>query len=70
MEQRGLMWPDVLAVFGEPDDVRDDGLDNAGRPKWVVAGDVADGLAVEIVCAIDHYGSEDSTVLITIYWQD
>ncbi len=70
MEERGLMWPDVMTIFDDPTDIRDGGPDNIGHPKWIVTGDVVEGLAIEIVCAIDDEESSESTVFITIYWED
>ncbi len=67
MDERGLVWPDVMAVVEEPRDVRDDGEDRHNRPKWVIAGEAPDGLAIEVVCVLDVDEHGDMTVLITIY---
>jgi len=68
MDERGLFWPDVLTVIDEPCEVRFDGLDRFDRPKWIIAGVTADGLAVELVCAIDHDDAGRLVIFITIYW--
>lgn len=67
MDQRGFFWADVLAVLDSPAAVRDDGRDRFGRPKWIVAGRTADGLTIELVCAIDTDARGRRTVFITIY---
>jgi hypothetical protein len=67
MDQRGLVWPDVLAVIHKPSNVHPDGFDRFNRPKWVVEGTAADGLPIGIVCALDVDDRGDVTVFITIY---
>ena len=69
MDERGLMWPDVLCAVESPTDVRDDGLDRIGRPKWIVAGPTSDDFPIEIVCVLDQDASGTTTVLITLYWE-
>lgn len=68
--ERGVLWPDVLAVFDAPASMHGDGFDAAGRARWIVSGESADGVAMGLVCAIgrDHAGA--LTVFITIYWND
>ena len=68
MEQRGLFWPDVRAVIGDPDDVRSQGMNEYGRPKWIICGEAAFGGDIEIVCAIEIDPTE--TEFITLYWED
>ena len=67
MDERGLFWPDMLAVLDEPADVRDAGADRYGRPKWIVGGMTADGLPVEILCVLDVDENGDITVFLTAY---
>lgn len=67
MDQRGLVWPDVLAVLDEPGNVRDSGRDRFGRPKWLLAGTAPDGDRLELVCALDADERGAYTVFITIY---
>jgi hypothetical protein len=67
MDQRGLVWPDVLAVVDDPAGVRPGGPEEFGRPKWIINGTAADGLEVEIVCVLDHDEQGRLTVFITIY---
>jgi hypothetical protein len=67
MEQRGLVWPDVLAVLDDPAGVRADGRDRYGRPKWIASGTAADGGAVRVVCAIDRDDRGNWTIFITAY---
>lgn len=67
MDRRGFFWADLLAVIHDPCNVRSDGCDRFDRPKWIVGGDTIDGLAVELVCAIDRDDRGNVTVFITIY---
>ncbi len=67
MDQRGMFWPDVLAVVDDPAEVRPGGPEEFGRPKWIINGTAADGLEVEIVCVLDHDERGRLTVFITIY---
>ncbi len=69
MDQRGLFWADVLAVLDDPAGVRDDGLDDYGRPKWIINGQAADGLELELVAALDRNDAGELTVFITLYWE-
>ncbi|MDO8629041.1 MAG: DUF4258 domain-containing protein [Phycisphaerales bacterium] len=67
MDERAFFWPDVLAVLDRPGGVRDDGRDRYGRPKWIVGGETPDGVALELVCAIDADERGRLTVFTTIY---
>jgi hypothetical protein len=67
LAERGLLWSDVLAVLDDPADVLDDGADRYERPKWRLAGDAADGLPIEFVCALDRDARGIVTVFITLY---
>lgn len=69
MDERGLFWPAVLSVLEAPDEVRPDGVDEHDRPKWIISGEVFEGLGVELVCALDQDSSGRLTVFITIYWE-
>jgi len=64
MAQRGLLWPDILAVLDEPEDVRGGKHDRHRRPKWIIRGTAIDGLAIEFVCVLDD---GELAVFITIY---
>lgn len=68
MDERGLVWADVLAVLDDPDVVRDVGCDRFDRPKWLVSGRAADGASVEIVCVLDADELGNVTVFISLYW--
>lgn len=68
MSQRGLFWPDVVAVLEEPTRVRADGHDEFGRSRWLISGAAADGLDIEMLCVIDDEGP--TTVFVTLYWQE
>ena len=72
MDERGLFWPDVLAVLDEPGDVRDGGADDRGRPKWIIAVNAAASggqpQRVELVAVLDESEAGDLTVFITFYW--
>lgn len=68
MVERGLYWPDVESVLDDPTDVRSQGRDRFHRPKWIVGGETADGMDVELVCAIEV--DDSGTEFITLYWED
>jgi len=68
MDERGFFWPDVQSVIDDPRAVRSDGFDRFDRPKWIIAGETADGLSVELVCALDRDDMGRLVVFITIYW--
>jgi uncharacterized DUF497 family protein len=70
MDERGLFLTDALAVIDAPDSIRDDGLDDQGRPKWLVAGLATELLSLEIVVVIDLDESGNEVLLITIYFED
>lgn len=67
MDERGLFWPDVLAILDEPLDLRDGGADRWGRPKWIIAGKSACGDNLELVCVLDRDQRGHAAVFITIY---
>jgi hypothetical protein len=66
MALRGMLRADVLAVLDEPTDIRDGGHETHNRPKWIVSGVAADGLAVEFVCVLEWDGDE-WVLFITMY---
>jgi hypothetical protein len=67
MDERGLFWPDVLAVIERPADVRNGGPEKWGRPKWIVAGQSAAGDNLELVCVLDTDEHGNLTLFITMY---
>ena len=67
MDERGLVWADVLSVLDEPADVRDGGPEQWGRPKWIVEGESADGLPLSVVCVLDCDERGRLTVFITAF---
>jgi uncharacterized protein DUF4258 len=67
MTDRGLIWPDILAIVDAPTSVHRQGDDDFGREKWLVRGFAADGLDIEMVCAFDVGDDGDLTVFITLY---
>lgn len=67
MEQRGMVWPDVLAVLDAPGEIRKGGPERFDRPKWIVTGRAADGLPVEIVCVLDRLRDGGWVLFVTIY---
>jgi hypothetical protein len=67
MEERGMVWPDVLAILDDPESVRDGGPEKFNRPKWIFSGTAADGLPVELVCVLDEDENGDWVLFITIY---
>jgi len=58
----------VLAVIDDPTDVRDDGVDNLGRDKWIFVGNSADGETMEIVIVIDQDELGNTSILVTLYF--
>jgi hypothetical protein len=68
MDQRGFFWPDIRAVADKPILIRDGGIDEHGRQKWIVRGKATEGSEFEIVCAMDHDDDGEFLVLITAYW--
>ena len=67
MDERGLFWPDMLAILENPAAVHDGGHERWGRPKWIVSGTAVDGLPVEMVCVLDTDVRGELTLFITIY---
>jgi hypothetical protein len=68
MSQRGMFWPDVMAIILDEPSLRTGGDDEFGPERWFMAADAPDGLPIELLCAIDD--AEPLSVLITIYWED
>lgn len=69
MDERGLFWPDILAVLDSATTVEDDKQDAYGRDKWKVCGRTTDQLELEIVCVLDRDDSGNLVVFITAYWE-
>lgn len=67
LAERGLVWPDVLAVVDAPSDVRPGGPESLGRPKWLVSGIAGDGRPIEFVCVLDEDEQGQITLFVTIY---
>ena len=67
MDERGLVWPDVLSVLDGPTGVRDGGPQRWGRPKWIVEGEAADGFSLSVVCVLDRDEAGRLTVFITAF---
>lgn len=70
LAERGAFWADVVAVLDRPATVRGDGIDEAGRSRWIVSGRAADGAAMGLVCAIGRDHAGELTVFITAFWED
>lgn len=70
LAERGFLWADMLAVLDTPDEARGDGIDDAGRSRWIVRGRAADGTRAALVCAIGRDGAGELTVFITAYLED
>ncbi|MBL4700654.1 MAG: DUF4258 domain-containing protein [Phycisphaeraceae bacterium] len=70
MDERGVFWPDIQAVIDHPKSVRDAGVDQYDRPRWLVAGKTTDLLNLEMVVVIDHDDDGNLVLLITIYYED
>lgn len=69
LAERGVLWADVLTLFEAPTDVAGDGVDDAGRARWIVSGAAADGTAMQLVCAIGRDAGGELTVFITAFWE-
>jgi len=67
LTQRGLVWPDVLAVLESPRSIRRGHGDPFRRSKWIVGGTASDGLTVEIACVLDVDEQGNLTVFITMF---
>lgn len=67
MDERGLFWPDVLAILDAPTDVRDGGPEQWGRPKWIIEGQSSGGGTLGLVCVLDADENGDVTAFVTIY---
>lgn len=65
-----MFWPDIQTVIDHLRAVRNDGFDEWSRPRWLIAGAAADGEDIEIVCVLDVDAYGDTTVFITVYWQE
>jgi uncharacterized DUF497 family protein len=70
LAERGLVWPDVITVIDSPSAVQGQGTDDAGRDRWVVGGEAADGTPMVIVCAIGRDTAGELTVFITAFWEN
>ena len=68
MDERGVFWPDILGVIDSPTGFRPDGLDRFHRDRWALSGDVEGVGEVELICVVDQNESEETTILITLYW--
>ena len=66
MAERGLMLPDLLALVEDPERATAGGEDEYGRHRWRLSGTLPDGLAAEVVVAID---ATTHATFFTIYWE-
>ena len=66
MDERGIVWPDILAVLDQPAMVRADGSDEWGRPRWIVSGHAADAVRLGFVCVLGHNARGE----VTLFWED
>jgi hypothetical protein len=62
MDLRGLFGMDIVDVIESPQDVRDGGSEELGRPRWIIVGTTADALKIEIVCVIEEDDMRNSAV--------
>lgn len=69
LDERGLFWSDVLTAIEEPTRVRSDGLDSAGRARWVLSGPSTGGTPIGIVCAIGRDRTGVLKVFVTLFWE-
>jgi len=70
MDERGMTWPDVLALIDAPAGIEADGCDDWARPRWIVTGEASDGLTIGLVCVIGRNDAGELTVFITLFWED
>ena len=70
LNERGIFWVDTLTILANPSRVKDDGLDEHDRPKWILEGKLYDETDAAIVVAIDRDANGDWSVFITAYWDD
>jgi hypothetical protein len=70
LDERGLVWADVMTILESPTDMRDEGADDYGRAKWRISGSAANGLKAAVVCAIGRDSEGHATLFITIHWMD
>ncbi|MBL9000236.1 MAG: DUF4258 domain-containing protein [Phycisphaerae bacterium] len=70
LTERGVLWADVLALFDAPSGAESDGVDDAGRARWIVRGASADGARMGVVCAVGRDESGELTVFVTAFWED
>jgi hypothetical protein len=70
LAERGQLWADVPTVVEAPSDVSGDGVDDAGRSRWILRGRAADGSEVGLVCAVGRDAQGELTVFITAVWVD
>jgi hypothetical protein len=57
-----------MTVIEEPSDVRSDGLDDDGRPKWRISGHTGDDMDIELICILAEDDRGNRTVFVTLYW--
>jgi len=69
MAERGIVWPDLLAIVDGPAEVKADGADDWGRARWIMSGEAANGEPVDLVCVLDRNDAGELVVFITIYWK-
>ncbi|MFM9957269.1 MAG: DUF4258 domain-containing protein [Phycisphaerales bacterium] len=70
LAERGVLWADVRAVVDAPASARVDGMDDAGRSRWIVEGRAADGVSMGLVCVIGRDDAGDLAVFVTAFWED
>lgn len=63
--ERGVIWADLLAVFDQPTQMEEQGLDEHGWAKWRVSGEAVDGTDAAVVVALRH---DRRVRLITVQW--
>jgi hypothetical protein len=68
MDERGLVWPDLLAIIDAPSLVQSDGEDDWARPRWLISGPCATSETVTLVCVIGVDARGEKVVFITMHW--
>jgi hypothetical protein len=68
LEERKFFWGDVLAVIDKPTYVRENGVDDRGRDKWIFGGTSLDRIDLEIVIVIHQDETGNLSILVTIYY--
>lgn len=68
MDERGLVWADLLGIIDAPTLVQSDGEDDWGRARRLISGHCATSETVTLVCVIGVDAHGERVVFITMHW--